>query len=37
MMVDLPAPEWPVRNTNSPLFTLKVMSLRARAPLGYDL
>ena len=37
MMVDLPAPECPVRKTNSPLPTRKDTSFRARAPLGYDL
>ena len=37
MMVDFPAPEWPVRKTNSPLPTRNETSLRASAPLGYDL
>jgi hypothetical protein len=37
MMVDFPAPECPVRKTNSPLPTRKDTSLSARAPLGYDL
>src|SRR5881628_3318249 len=33
MTVDLPAPEWPVRNANSPLATWKETSLSARPPL----
>src|SRR6184192_513653 len=32
--VDLPAPEWPVRNTNSPLAMWKETSFRASPPLG---
>ena len=33
-MVDLPAPEWPVRKTNSPLPIRKETSFRASAPFG---
>ena len=36
-MVDLPAPLWPVRKTNSPFETWKETSFSARAPFGNDL
>src|SRR5256886_15753041 len=35
--VDLPAPEWPVRNTNSPFPVWNVTSFRASPPLGKGL
>jgi hypothetical protein len=35
--VDFPAPEWPVKNTNSPLVTWNDTSFSAREPLGYAL
>src|SRR2546422_5992521 len=34
--VDLPAPEWPVRNTNSPFAMWNDTSFRASPPLGKD-